>query len=104
MLTDVGPSQTISSMKLSNPWAIKKIINLPSWDIIRNLLKYHSWVITRNTRPLPWDTSNKPVVPYAGRTTGTLIISHGRLGEGLGTVILLFLKRERDFATFQTVD
>ncbi len=58
----------------------KKLI----WDIIRNLLKYHSWVITRNTRPLPWDTSNNPVVPYAGRTTGTLIISHGRLGEGLG--------------------
>ena len=35
----------------SPPWDIKKDIIIPSWDIIRNWLKYHSWGITWNTRP-----------------------------------------------------
>ena len=70
---------THGTLRVTHGLLKKKLI----WDIIRNLLKYHSWVITRNSRPLPWDTSNNPVVPYASRTTGTLIVSHGRLGEGL---------------------
>ena len=81
MKIDIEMFVTHGTLRVTH--GLLKKINLPSWDIIRNLLKYHSWVITRNTRPLPWDTSNNPVVPYAGRTTGTLIISHGRLGEGL---------------------
>jgi hypothetical protein len=56
----------------------KKLISHPEI-----LSQTYSWVITRNTRPLPWDTSNKPVVPFARRTTGTLIVSQGRLGDGL---------------------
>ncbi len=70
----------------------KQIISHPG---ILSLLKYHYWVITRNTRPLPCDTSNNPVVPFAGRTTGTLIISHGRPGEGLryGKILPNFVQK-----------
>ena len=79
---------------------LTKKINIPSWDIIRNLLKYHAWGITWNTRPLPWDTSNRPVVPSAGCTSGTLIVSHGRLGKGLRYVISLSNKK---LFTFENV-